>query len=150
MVPAAALTLSPYGRPVITVRGWGEPVALPPTLVGGVGYCSHANTSQACIAFALKPNQPVAFSSSTTGNLSTAIATVSTNRATLMQSYAKYGANYAWAAEAVGAAVGWNFVFAPSELGPHLPVSPGWAGGYISPYSDFQEGGSFGWVRTCS
>ena len=145
---SAALTLSPYGRPAITVRGWGERVALPPTLVGGLGYCSHANTSQACVAFALTPGQPLAFSSSAGGSPRTAIATVGANRRALLQSYAAYGADYAWAAEAVGASVGWNFVFGPSELGPHLPVSPGWAGGYMAPYDDFNEGGSFGWDCT--
>ena len=39
-------------------------------------------------------------------------------------------------------------MFGPSELGPHLPVSPGWAGGKIPVYDDFQEGGSFGWDCT--
>ena len=58
---------------------------------------------------------------------------VAAKRTALFKSYSAYG-DYAWAAEAVGAAVGWNFVFGPSELGPHLPVSPGWAGGKIPVY----------------
>ena len=48
-------------------------------------------------------------------------AVIASNRAALYDSYTAYG-DFAWAAEAVGAAVGWNFKFAPSELGPHLPV----------------------------
>jgi hypothetical protein len=47
-------------------------------------------------------------------------------------------------------------------MGPHLPVSPSWDGnddngyqngppprlGYVMPYDDFAEGGSFGWDCT--
>eukprot|EP01043_Picozoa_sp_COSAG02_P030304 COSAG02_NODE_1928_length_10338_cov_85.895888_2_plen_789_part_00 len=142
-----SLTLAPYGRPPLTVTGFGEVVSRPLKLQGGMGYCSHVNTSQACIAFALKPGKPVTFSTAANASATSIGAVVAANRAALYSSYAGYG-KYAWAAEAVGAAVGWNFKFAPSELGPHLPVSPGWAGGYIAPYSDFQEGGSFGWDCT--
>lgn len=96
----------------------------PPKLLSGMGYCSHANSSQACIAFALDPDKPVTFSTAAAATAAATTATIESNKQTLYQSFAKYG-EAAWAAEAVGAAVGWNFVFGPSELGPHLPVSPG-------------------------
>ena len=143
------LTLAPFGRPAFTVTGFGAVVDRPSKLVGdsGLGYCSHVNSSQACVAFALEPGSPVAFTTSRNDTAASVLATIAGQKAALLKSYASYG-DYSWAAESVGAAVGWNFKFHPSEVGPHLPVSPSWAGGYVAPYDDFNEGGSFGWDCT--
>ena len=127
------LTLAPYGAQPITVRGVGVASPRPAALVNGLGYCDHSNSSQACIAFALQPGQPVTFSSAANATSASSKTLVAAKRDALFKSYSAYG-DYAWAAEAVGAAVGWNFVFGPSERGPHLPVSPGWAGGKIPVY----------------
>jgi hypothetical protein len=156
------LTLAPYGLPPITVRGIGSPVSLPSKLTASnLGYCG-SNSSQACIAFALRPGQPVTFSTITSDSSATTLAALAANKQALLQSYTSNYGEFAWAAEAVGAAVGWNFKFNPSEMGPHLPVSPSWDGpddngysngpppklGYVSPYADFEESGSFGWDCT--
>ena len=70
-----ALTLAPYGVAPITLRGFGTTAPLPSKLTGGLGFCSHANTSQACIAFALDARAPVAFT--TAAHAASAAATVS-------------------------------------------------------------------------
>ena len=144
-----ALLLNPWGLQSIKLQGFGDAAPIPQKLTdpNGLGYCNmlNGNTSQACIAFALEPgeNNAVAFTTQPSApTKADTLATIAKNRDTVMQSYDAYGPQFAWAAEAVSAAVGWNFKFHPSEVGPHLPVSPSWQGGLVAPYDDFNEGGT--------
>ena len=142
----STLNFAPYGRSAFALKVFGAATNIPLRLTQGMAYCpTPANTSQACIAFALDPSHaPVTFSTNPSASHDSVSTLLQSNRAATIDGLAKYG-EYSWAAASVQAAVGWNFVFHPSEMGPHLPVSPSWAGGRVAPTDDFAEGGAFGW-----
>ena len=100
----STLNFAPYGRSAFALKVFGAATNIPLRLTQGMAYCpTPANTSQACIAFALDPSHaPVTFSTNPSASHDSVSSLLQSNRAATIDGLAKYG-EYSWAAASVQA-----------------------------------------------
>lgn len=124
---AGTLTLSPMGLQTHTVAltASGDPtITLPDPVTSGATYVAVRLTSAVGFVEGASLSEPYP---ETSGMPSVASIekTIATARAKEYATYTKFD-QYADVAEAIQAAVMWNYIYSPAELGPLLPVSRAW------------------------
>ena len=121
---AASLNARPLGLPAVTLRG-ASVGAAPPV---DPGQLMPNVTARPFLAVSLAAGA-VAFS--TLGPSAPSVAAVQAAAAAAAAAevarYAHYGDALAEAAQGVQAAVSWNMIYTPAELGPFPPVSRAWS-----------------------